>query len=158
MPAEFPQPLPSRRVWFDRIALSAVAAAAITLAGLVNLHARLHVWAEQHEPYDPFRLLPVAVGASLVTLAYLIATRRRLRLELTIRQEREQALSGALQKIDVLSGLLAMCASCKSIRSDEHWEPAETYLQRHGEISLSHGICPECTEQFYADALIRPAV
>lgn len=158
-PAEdFPVPqssrsdLPSRPVWRDRIALAAVALAAATVAKIVNVHARLHTWADEHEPYDPFLLLPVAVGLAVLTLAYLIGTRRRLRQEVAIRQEREAALTHALHKIDVLSGLLAMCASCKRIRGeDDRWEPVEAYLERKGEISVSHGICPGCTDRLYPE-------
>lgn len=153
--------LPSPRVWRDRIALAAIAVAAGAFSGVVNVHARLHRWAEQHEPYDPFLLLPVAVGLAVVTLAHLILTRRRLRREVAIRQEREEALTQALHKIDILSGLLAMCASCKRIRGEDgRWEPVEAYLQRRGEISVSHGICPGCTNRLYpdyADALSEPA-
>lgn len=149
--------LPSRRIWRDRIALAALALAAATVAKLVNVHARLHTWADAHEPYDPFLLLPVAVGLGVLTLAYLVVTRRRLRQEVAIRHERELALTEALREIEVLSGLLAMCASCKRIRSeDDRWEPVETYLERRGEVSVSHGICPGCTDRLYpeyADAL-----
>ena len=144
--------LPSRRVWRDRIALVAVAAAAFTISGTVNVHERLHHWANQHERYDPYQLMPVVAAGAVVMLAYLLVTRRRLRQEVAIRQEREDALSQALHKIEVLSGLLAMCASCKRIRDDnDQWEPVEVYLQRHPEISVSHGICPCCTHDLYPD-------
>ncbi|HEX4929239.1 MAG TPA: hypothetical protein VFV62_00920 [Gaiellaceae bacterium] len=116
------------------------------------MHERLHHWAEQHQPYDPFLLLPVTVGLAVLTLAYLVVTRRRLGREVAIRQEREDALTTALHEVEVLSGLLAMCASCKRIRGeDDHWEPVEAYLQRHGEISVSHGICPGCANELYPD-------
>ena len=125
--------------------------AAFTVAGTVNVHQRLHGWAEQHQPYDPFRLLPVAAGLAVVTLAYLIVTRRRLRQEIAIGQEREQALTRALEEIEVLSGLLAMCASCKRIRDGDRWEPVEEYLERRGEVSVSHGVCPSCVSELYPD-------
>ena len=144
--------LPSRRAWRDRIALAAVALGAATVAKVANVHSRLHVWADEHEPYDPFLLLPVAVGLAVLTLAYLLATRRRLRHEVSIREERELALTEALREIEVLSGLLAMCASCKRIRGeDDRWEPVEAYLERRGEISVSHGICPGCTDRLYPE-------
>ena len=146
--------LPSHRVWRDRIALAVLAAAAFTTAGVVDVHERLHAWSDQHERYDPYQLLPVAAGLTVVTLAYLVVTRRRLRHEVSIRQEREEALTQALHKIEVLSGLLAMCASCKRIRDDDdRWEPIEVYLERHGEVSVSHGICPGCTSRLYPDFL-----
>ena len=144
--------LPPPRVWRDRLALAALAAAAFTVSATVNVHQRLLDWGEQHQRYDPFRLLPVAMGVAVVTLVYLLATRRRLRREVAVRQEREVALAQALEKIEVLSGLLAMCASCKRIRDDRNqWEPVEVYLQRRAEVSVSHALCPHCTSQLYPD-------
>jgi len=136
-----------------------VAVASCTVAATVNVHQRLHVWTAQHEPYDPFRLLPVAVGVAVVTVAYLVVTRRRLRREVAIRREREDALTRAMLKIEVLSGLLAMCAACKRVRDGERWEPVERYLQRHGEVSVSHDVCPQCVRELYpdyVDALAQP--
>ncbi len=146
-----PDQLPSRRVWRDRIALAAMAAVAFTVSAVVDVHERLHHWAEQHERYNPYQLMPLVAASAVVTLAYLIVTRRRLRQEIVIRQEREVALTQALHKIEVLSGLLAMCASCKRIRDDGQWEPVEVYLQRRGEVSVSHDICPQCVGQLYPD-------
>jgi hypothetical protein len=124
--------------------------AAFTTASLVDVHGRLHAWKDHHPPYDPFALLPVVVGLAALGLAYLIVTRRRLRQEVAIRQEREAALTEALHTIEVLSGLLAMCSSCKSIRKDDdQWVPVEEYLQRHGEVAVSHGICPQCATRLY---------
>ena len=142
---------PLRRAWRDRIALGALALAAATVSGVVNVHERLHRWADRHEPYDPFWLLPIAVGLAVLTLAYLIVTRRRLRREVAIRKEREDALTLALQEIEVLSGLLAMCAACKRIRGDDdRWEPVDAYLKRH-DVTVSHGICPDCVGRLYPD-------
>jgi hypothetical protein len=49
------------------------------------------------------------------------------------------------RRITALEGLLPVCAWCKRIR-DEHevWQPLDTYLSRHAELSLTHGICPDC--------------
>jgi heme exporter protein D len=158
--AESPHPEQARRAWRDGVALGAVALAAATVSGVVNVHERLHRWADRHEPYDPFQLLPVAVGLAVLTLAYLIVTRRRLRREVAIRQEREASLTRALQQIEVLSGLLAMCAACKRVRDeDDRWVPVEAYLKRN-EISVSHGICPGCVDRLYpdyVDGLAQPA-
>jgi heme exporter protein D len=137
-----------------------VALTAAAVSGTVNVHERLHQWADRHEPYDPFRLLPVAVGLAVLMLAYLVVTRRRLGDEVAVRREREVSLTQARHEIEVLSGLLAMCAACKRIRGEQdRWEPVEAYLRRH-EISVSHGICPGCVERLYPDdaaALSRPA-
>ena len=61
-------------------------------------------------------------------------------------------LQRALDEIQVLRGLLPICASCKKIR-DEHdrWQVLETYLQDHTEAKFSHGICPDCMRKLYPD-------
>jgi hypothetical protein len=144
--------LPSRPIWRDRIALAALAAVAFATSLTVNVHERLHEWSAQHPPYDVYRLLPVAAGGFVLTLAYLVVTRRRLRQEVVIREEREEALRHALHKIDVLSGLLSMCASCKRVRDENaQWEPVELYLERHGEVAVSHDLCPPCARELFPD-------
>ena len=59
-------------------------------------------------------------------------------------------LQEALDQINVLSGLLSICASCKRIR-DEHqtWQPLESYIQAHSEAKFTHGLCPECLRKLY---------
>jgi PAS domain S-box-containing protein len=61
-------------------------------------------------------------------------------------------LEEALDQINVLSGLLQICASCKRIR-DEHqtWQPLESYIQAHSEAKFSHGVCPDCLRKLYPD-------
>jgi GAF domain-containing protein len=53
----------------------------------------------------------------------------------------------ALNHINILHGLLPICAWCKKIRDDRGaWNTLETYVQDHSEASFTHGICPECIE------------
>src|SRR5439155_431711 len=55
-----------------------------------------------------------------------------------------------LPKVQSLRGLLPICASCKSIRSDEgHWHRVETYVEEHSEATFTHGICPTCLQKHY---------
>ena len=64
----------------------------------------------------------------------------RQELEETVRQ-----LEEALAKVRTLSGLLPVCAWCKEVRNDDgYWEDVQTYLSRHTDVMLSHGICPSC--------------
>src|SRR5438105_1232150 len=55
-----------------------------------------------------------------------------------------------LPKVQSLRGLLPICASCKSIRSEEgNWHRVETYVEEHSEATFTHGICPTCLEKHY---------
>ncbi len=67
--------------------------------------------------------------------------------------EKEQLirkLQDALEKVNVLSGLVPICANCKKIRDDKgFWNNLETYIQNHSSVLFSHAICPECTEKLY---------
>lgn len=78
-----------------------------------------------------------------------IAERTRSQEDLRLQnQELEQALSNVKQ----LSGMLPICASCKSIRNDDgYWEQIDAYVRDHSEVEFSHGLCPQCVAALYPD-------
>ena len=56
-----------------------------------------------------------------------------------------------LKRIRILEGFLPICANCKKIRTDTHWEEIETFLSRRSPVAFSHSICPACQEKLYPD-------
>ncbi|MDR3458137.1 MAG: PAS domain S-box protein [Verrucomicrobiae bacterium] len=63
-------------------------------------------------------------------------------------------LTKALERVKTLTGLLPICASCKSIRNDDgYWQKVEAYLCQHSDVRLTHSICPECSRKYFADFL-----
>ena len=72
-----------------------------------------------------------------------------------LEQERDVLISklqDALAEVKTLSGLLPICANCKSIRDDQgYWHSVEAYLAERSEAEFSHGICPECMKKLYPD-------
>ncbi|MBK8902106.1 MAG: PAS domain S-box protein [Anaerolineaceae bacterium] len=69
--------------------------------------------------------------------------------------ERERlivSLQDALSEVKKLSGLLPICASCKKIRDDQgYWQDVAVYIRNHSEAEFTHGMCPECMEDFYKE-------
>ena len=50
-----------------------------------------------------------------------------------------------------LRSLLPICAKCKKIRDDNaYWQKLETYFKEQMDLDFSHGLCPECAEEFIA--------
>jgi hypothetical protein len=72
-----------------------------------------------------------------------------------VEAEREKLiheLEKALARVNQLSGLLPICASCKKVREDSgYWTQIEAYVQDRSEAEFSHGICPECAEKLYPE-------
>jgi K+-sensing histidine kinase KdpD len=70
-------------------------------------------------------------------------------------QEREQLireLQDALANVRTLRGLIPICASCKKIRDDRgYWNQIEIYIRNHSEADFSHGLCPECVENYFPE-------
>ena len=65
-------------------------------------------------------------------------------------EEKNSALEQALSEVKTLRRLLPICASCKKIRDDRgYWEEIEEYLDKHTDITFSHGICPACSQRLY---------
>jgi hypothetical protein len=61
-------------------------------------------------------------------------------------------LQNALNEVQVLKGLLPICARCKRIKDEhERWQVLEVYLQAHSEAKFTHGICPDCLQKLYPD-------
>ena len=74
-------------------------------------------------------------------------TVRRLNKEL---ETRNNELEVALAKVNILSNLLPLCASCKKVRDDDgYWQEVERYIQEHTDIEFSHGFCPDCLTRLY---------
>jgi|GEM_PF-1968022 hypothetical protein len=52
------------------------------------------------------------------------------------------------EELDLLRGMLPLCASCKKIRDTTgYWEQLESYLRNHLRVGYSHSFCPECAAQ-----------
>lgn len=61
-------------------------------------------------------------------------------------------LAAALENLRTLSGLLPICAHCKSIRNDKgYWNNVEEYMAAHSSAQFSHSICPKCLGEHFPD-------
>jgi K+-sensing histidine kinase KdpD len=121
-------------------------------------------------PHGIFAMYPDHVRVGLLETAIFLAASalaaklggelrtRRLLAENTAEHLR-QALAERdtlIEKVSVLSGLLPVCAACKSIRDESGaWVPMEAYLSGHSAAKFTHGMCPTCMEQWYGDELRR---
>jgi len=70
----------------------------------------------------------------------------------TAKAELIDNLQEALDQVNVLSGMLPICASCKKIRDDRgYWNQIENYIRDHSQAEFSHGICPDCAKKLYPE-------
>lgn len=66
-----------------------------------------------------------------------------------VREALVRELTDALAKIKSLKGLIPICASCKKIRDDKgFWNQLEQYICEHSDANFTHGLCPDCLEDF----------
>lgn len=86
------------------------------------------------------------------TKAQLISELEALRQQVQEQENLIAELRAILTQEKRLSGLLAICVSCKKIR-DEHknWQPVEIYIREHADVEFSHGLCPDCAQVLYPD-------
>ena len=77
-------------------------------------------------------------------------------IDITSLKETIARLQQALDEVQLLKGLLPICASCKRIK-DEHetWQVMESYITAHSGAKFSHGICPECMRKLYPEHCSR---
>lgn len=68
------------------------------------------------------------------------------------REKLIKELSEAVARINVLSGMLPICAACKKIRNEEgYWTQIEEYISKRSDAEFSHSICPDCANKLYPD-------
>ena len=61
-------------------------------------------------------------------------------------------LQEAISKLDTLTGLLTICASCKKIHAENgSWQQIESYIRDRSQVEFSHTMCPECSMIWYPD-------
>ncbi len=57
-------------------------------------------------------------------------------------------LKKAEREIEVLSGLLPYCPSCKKVRNDSgYWDQLEDYVKRQSVLKFTSSLCPHCMSQ-----------
>jgi len=98
--------------------------------------------------------------AILLIVANYIAGREMARRKTAEARRGEliEELQTALSEVRTLSGLIPICAWCKSVRNDKgYWSTVEQYVKAHTDADFSHGMCPNCQEKFKKDILARQA-
>jgi PAS domain S-box-containing protein len=76
----------------------------------------------------------------------------QLRLSVLEQKRLVADLQNALDEVNLLSGLLSICASCKRIRDERDvWQPLENYIQSRSEAKFTHGLCPDCLRTLYPE-------
>ena len=70
-------------------------------------------------------------------------------------QDRDQAI----HRVQLLEGLLPICAECRKIRTDTgSWTDIEVYVSAHSKAQFTHALCNSCIRKLYpenADAIIK---
>ncbi len=105
---------------------------------------------------QPIRQAPTrphhAVVATFSDITERRTTEAQLREVLRKNESLVDELRAALDRVKTLSGLLPVCAWCKSVRDDQgYWQQIEHYLAEHTEAKLTHGLCPTCSDRMMAD-------
>lgn len=62
-----------------------------------------------------------------------------------------------LQEVKTLRTLLSICMYCKGVHlGNDKWQALEHYISSRSSTDFSHGLCPTCAEQHWADEVLSP--
>ena len=115
------------------------------LFGYYDVLERIVSFSNQHEAYEIDELISSSIV--LVLLLFIFSLRRYFE---SLKKTKE--LQKALDEIEVLKGIIPICAYCKKIRDDEgSWNQLESYVRSHSAAEFSHGICPNCYQEQLQD-------
>jgi hypothetical protein len=109
-----------------------------TAVGVAHIVFLLAAWPAQAE-----------IGSLLAATVLRTAVIVMLALWFARLAEHERALHRHVRRLE---GLLPICCFCKNIRTKSgEWESIETYISNRSEAQFSHGFCPDCGKEHYAD-------
>ena len=107
-------------------------------------------------------VLKTVVSVTLAGREHLLESFLDITARKRAEEERERLileLQEALAEVKTLSGLLPICASCKSIRNDQgYWQQIEAYIKEHSKAEFSHSVCPKCAEKLYPEVFNKKQV
>ena len=123
--------------------------------GRLDARSRIRTYDEFDDLIDAFNTmgeeLEQSRNAVQQTMAELSDSRDKLEYHV---MERTRELEDAQNKVQVLSGFLPICSSCKKIRDDEgYWQQVEKFVQDRTNARFTHGICPDCAITLYGSIL-----
>ena len=73
-------------------------------------------------------------------------------------REARAKLAATLAELDVLKGVIPICAHCKNVRLEHgDWQRLELYVRQHSTAEFSHGICPDCEAKHFPEFLADDA-
>lgn len=74
------------------------------------------------------------------------ALARQIVTQLELRRVSTQ-LANALEKIEIIEGLVPICSYCKGIRNDRgYWSTVEKFIEQYSDVSFTHGVCDRCMQ------------
>lgn len=79
------------------------------------------------------------------------ALARQVVMQLELQRVSSQ-LAEALEKMELMAGLIPICSYCKGIRSDEgYWSTVESFIQQHSDVGFTHGVCDHCMKRHFPE-------
>lgn len=118
-----------------------------------NLASRIHgrSFDEFDDLTSAFNTMSGRIAAARAEQEHAIAELQKAHHGLEARvEERTRELRRTIERMEVMRGLLPICASCKKIRDDKgYWKQLEHFISEHSEARFSHGICPDCSVKLY---------
>jgi hypothetical protein len=95
--------------------------------------------------HEVFPLTYAICNAVIATVVFLTLA---CLLDIVVQQKRRLD-----ERVQLLEGILPICAFCKKIRKEDGtWEAVESYVAARSQAQFSHGICEECAHRHYPEA------
>ena len=122
------------------------------VASKYDILENIVAFSHKHEDLEFDEIITVAIFLMFALVLFSLRRLKEIKISKTILSEQNVLLQKAVEEIKQLEGIIPICASCKKIRNDTgFWQQVEEYVGTRTKCEFSHGMCPECLDQFYGD-------
>ncbi len=122
------------------------------ISSQIDLFERIHEFILNHESWELDEVIPVLISLSIFLLVFSVRRLQENKKALRKLEKNHKELLEAHNEIKTLSGLLPVCSKCRKIKNSEgYWQSLETYIMKHTDALITHGLCEDCIKELYGE-------
>ncbi len=126
------------------------------ISSQIDLFEMIHEFIESHESWELDEILPVLISLSIFLLIFSVRRLLENKKALKKLEKNHMELQEAHNEIKTLSGLLPVCSKCRKIKNSEgYWQSLETYIMKHTDALITHGLCEDCVKELYGEEFLE---
>ena len=122
----------------------------------VDLFETIHNFIINHESWELDEIIPAVMSLSVLLLIFSIRRLQDNKKAFKELEKQHKELKQANDEIKTLTGFIPVCSKCKKVKDSKgYWDSIESYIMKHTDALLTHGLCEDCIKELYGEEFLE---